>query len=188
MCQCACRLHAIEAEPILSDFPSCIFAVCCLKTGCEWPLTAQTPSLHSPVNSNGPQRRWWARLWSVYGGVCAYFCWLFLRSAPGLESGPAGRAETDLPWRRPRSAQECRGIGTWLNPTHAHFFHSLLRLHVDPTYENTAFLCVHSNNNPQPQHSVCRHAIRRVCQMNRSVSAWKLVGGIFHTTMKIIVI
>ncbi len=111
MCQCA---WSLKQNPF-------ILHVCSLlsKTGCEWPLTAQTLSLHSPVNSKGPQRRWRAWLWSVYGGVCAFFCWLFLRSAPGLESG---RAETDLPWRRTGSVQECQGIGTWLNLTHAHVF------------------------------------------------------------------
>lgn len=156
-----------------------------LKTACERPLTAQTPSLHSLVNSNRPQRRWRVRLWSVYGGVCAYFCWLFLRSAPWLDLARSALLRQTSPGggggeKHLRSAQECRGIGTWLNPgsththTHSHFFHSLLRLHVEPTYENTAFLCVQSNDIPKSPHSLCRHAIGRACQMNRSVSAWKL--------------
>lgn len=98
-----------------------------LKTACERPLTAQTPSLHSLVNSNRPQRRWRVRLWSVYGGVCAYFCWLFLRSAPWLDLARSALLRQTSPGggggeKHLRSAQECRGIGTWLNPgsTHTH--------------------------------------------------------------------
>ncbi len=94
-------------------FTSYIFAVYSLKSGCEWPLTAQTLCLHSPVNSNGPQCRWRARLWSVYGSVCAFFCWLFLRSAPGLSlAWLAVLRQTSLEVYRVSAGM--LGIGTWL--------------------------------------------------------------------------
>ncbi len=76
-----------------------------------------------------PQIRPWTGVWS---------CW----DRPPLE---AYRVSAGMPgdWHLAKSYTRSR-------------FHSLLRLHVDLTYKNTALLCVQSNSIPQPQHSVCQ--------------------------------
>lgn len=98
MCQCVCRLHAVEAEPILSIFPSKILAICCLKTDCKWPLTAQTPSLHGEtlMDFSVDGKHDYGQFMVVFEHISAD-----CSSDPPLDSSLA-RAETDLPWRQSR--------------------------------------------------------------------------------------
>lgn len=150
-----------------------------LKTACERPLTAQTPSLYSLVNSNRPQRRWRVRLWSVYGVVCAYFCWLFLRSAPWLDLARSALLRQTSPGggggkKHSRSAQECRRIGTWLSPGSIHTL-SLFPLSAETP--RGAYLRKHSIPLCAiKQYSKVTTQPVQTCnsQTNRSVSAWKL--------------